>query len=199
MILSIPPRNNFNQDYMAYWDGFLTEEDINLLLAQPEWINSNKGKVNDNNGSGVLDLSVRDVKVSWIYDTPEIKHIWTKMSNVVAEVNKRFFNFDLTGFYEPMQVCIYTSDNNHYEWHIDNLREVSQPPRKLSMALLLSDPGDFEGGEFQVKTNSDNPITLETKRGRAWFFPSYMLHRVTPVTKGIRRSLVLWVGGPPFK
>jgi PKHD-type hydroxylase len=72
-------------------------------------------------------------------------------------------------------------------------------PRKLSMAMLLSDPSEFEGGEFQVKTTSDDVQTLEVKKGRAWFFPSYMLHRVTPVTKGVRRSLVLWVGGPQFK
>jgi PKHD-type hydroxylase len=65
--------------------------------------------------------------------------------------------------------------------------------------MLLSDTSEFEGGEFQVKTNNDEAQTLETKQGRAWFFPSYTLHRVAPVTKGIRRSLVLWVGGPAFK
>ena len=67
------------------------------------------------------------------------------------------------------------------------------------MVLMLSDPSEFEGGQLEIKTDSDNPITLEQKRGRAWFFPSYVLHRVTPVTKGTRRSLVLWIGGPEFK
>ena len=67
------------------------------------------------------------------------------------------------------------------------------------MVLMLSDPSEFEGGELQIKTDSDDAITLEQKKGRAWFFPSYILHRVTPVTRGIRRSLVLWVGGPEFK
>jgi PKHD-type hydroxylase len=65
--------------------------------------------------------------------------------------------------------------------------------------MLLSDPSEFEGGELQVKPYSDEVQTLEIKKGRAWFFPSYMLHKVTPVTKGTRRSLVLWVGGPAFK
>ena len=72
-------------------------------------------------------------------------------------------------------------------------------PRKLSLSMLLSDPSEFEGGEFQVKTDDDNVKQLETVKGRAWFFPSYTLHRVAPVTKGVRRSLVLWVGGPPFR
>jgi PKHD-type hydroxylase len=64
---------------------------------------------------------------------------------------------------------------------------------------MLSDPSEFEGGQLEIKVNNDDPVTLEQKRGRAWFFPSYVLHRVTPVTKGPRRSLVLWVGGPEFK
>ena len=67
------------------------------------------------------------------------------------------------------------------------------------MALLLNDVTEFEGGFFQVKNENDKIKTLEMKKGRAWFFPSYTLHRVTPVTKGIRKSLVIWVGGPPFK
>jgi PKHD-type hydroxylase len=65
--------------------------------------------------------------------------------------------------------------------------------------MLLSDPSDFEGGEFQVKTTNDDVQTLDYVKGRAWFFPSYTLHRVAPVTKGVRRSLVLWIGGPPFR
>jgi PKHD-type hydroxylase len=64
---------------------------------------------------------------------------------------------------------------------------------------MLSDPKEFEGGELQIKSDSDNVKTLEQKKGRAWFFPSWTLHRVTPVVTGIRRSLVLWVGGPGFK
>ena len=67
------------------------------------------------------------------------------------------------------------------------------------MVLLLSNPSEFEGGQLQIKANNDEPINLEMKRGRAWFFPSYTLHTVTPVTRGIRKSLVLWVGGPEFK
>jgi PKHD-type hydroxylase len=67
------------------------------------------------------------------------------------------------------------------------------------MAILLSDPSEFEGGEFQVKADSDEAKTLECKKGRAWLFPSYTLHRVAPVTKGVRRSLVLWIGGPAFR
>jgi PKHD-type hydroxylase len=65
------------------------------------------------------------------------------------------------------------------------------PPRQ-------SQGKDFTAYWENFLTN-DEARTLKMTKGMAWFFPSYMLHRVTPVTKGVRRSLVLWVGGPEFK
>lgn len=199
MIFAIPPRASKGQEELAFWDGFLTEAEINFLLAQPEWLQVEAGYVGGTAGA-VLDTQVRNTKVGWIGPKPEMQGLWDKLSKVVAEVNQRYFRFDLTGFYEPMQLGVYTADTGgHYTWHTDSSSQDTGVPRKLSMVILLSDPSEFEGGEFQVKTTTDEARTVETKRGRAWFFPSHMLHRVAPVTKGVRRSLVLWVGGPQFK
>jgi PKHD-type hydroxylase len=71
------------------------------------------------------------------------------------------------------------------------------PPRKLSLVLLLTETSQFEGGDLQLFTNEIQ--TPEQLRGRVIGFPSYMSHRVTPVTKGQRKSLVCWVGGPHFR
>ena len=57
---------------------------------------------------------------------------------------------------------------------------------------------EYEGGELQLM-NSANPITIQKKKGHIVVFPSYMLHKVTPVTVGKRKSLVIWIAGPPFK
>jgi PKHD-type hydroxylase len=129
------------------------------------------------------------------------QHIWEKITNTIWSANRQFFHFDLTGCYELAQLGSYTQyDQGHYDWHTDTSLSASNTPyRKLSMSILLSDPSEFEGGEFQVKYGNDDIKLVEQKRGRAWFFPSWTLHRVTPVTRGIRRSLVLWVGGPGFK
>lgn len=200
MIYPIPPRNTPGKDFLAYWEGFLSSEDINLILSQPEWLQTEKGCVGDGFGEEQNCSDIRVTDVAWIGMKPELAHIWEKLANVVAEVNSKFFGFKLTGFYEPMQLGIYNAgDNGHYDWHTDASPMDRHVPRKLSMAILLSDPSEFEGGEFQIKTNNDTVQTLECVKGRAWFFPSYTLHRVAPVTKGIRRSLVLWVGGPEFK
>lgn len=199
MILAIPPRMNYGQEELAFWDGFLTEDEINFLLAQPEWVQVEAGCIGGKEGA-VIDPKVRETKVAWIAAKPEMEGLWGKFAGVVAEVNRRYFRYDLTGFHEPMQLGVYTAqEGGHYDWHTDASSLDTGVPRKLSVAILLSNPSEFEGGEFQVKTTTDEARTLEAKRGRAWFFPSYTLHRVAPVTKGVRRSLVLWVGGPPFK
>lgn len=199
MIYPVGPRNHYGKDDMAFWDNFLTDAEINTILALPEWMDSHPASVGGN-GEGEVNNEVRSTNVSWVGAKPEILHIWDKISGVVAEVNRRFFNFDLTGFHEPMQLGCYTDQQKgHYDWHNDASPYEVKVPRKLSMALLLSNPSEFEGGDFQVKLSSDTPVNLEQRRGRAWFFPSYLLHRVAPVTKGVRRSAVLWVGGPAFR
>lgn len=199
MILPIPPRMNYGQEELAFWDGFLTDGEINFILAQPEWVQAEAGCVGGKDGA-VIDPKIRETKVGWIGAKPEMEALWNKLAGVVAEVNRRYFKYDLTGFHEPMQLGVYTAqDGGHYDWHTDASSQDTGVPRKLSVAILLSHPSEFEGGEFQVKTTSDEARTLEAQRGRAWFFPSHTLHRVTPVTRGVRRSLVLWVGGPPFK
>jgi PKHD-type hydroxylase len=200
MIYPIPPRSVPGKDHLAFWEGFLTPEDINLLLAQPEWLNLQNGCIGGAGGTSDVNPNIRASQVAWIGAKPELQHVWGKLAEAVAEVNSRFFHFDLTGFHEPMQLGLYTEQQQgHYDWHTDAAPSDRAVPRKLSLSMLLSDPSDFEGGEFQVKTSNDAVQTLETLKGRAWFFPSYTLHRVAPVTKGVRRSLVLWVGGPAFR
>ena len=84
--------------------------------------------------------------------------------------------------------------------HIGSI-DINQETRKFSLSFLLSEPGvDFEGGEFEINQGEqENPIVAETKKNRIIGFPSWTIHRVKPVTKGIRKSLVIWVIGPKFR
>ena len=70
------------------------------------------------------------------------------------------------------------------------------PVRKISMTCLLSDPSTFTGGDLEFMEKNKMPAL---KQGQAIFFASFIRHRVSPVKKGIRRSLVMWFGGQPFK
>lgn len=201
-LYEVAPVGFQNKEHAAFWEDFLTETEILQLLAQPEWSTSAPANIVIAPGVEGENQDVRESHVSWLYPGKATSHIWDKISKVASYVNAQHFGLDLNGFYEPAQLTTYFgSANGKYNWHIDYLTNATKhPPRKLSMVLMLSNPGeDFAGGELQIKANDDNPISLQQKRGRAWFFPSYLLHRVAPVTSGIRKSMVLWIGGPDFK
>ncbi|MGB0178111.1 MAG: 2OG-Fe(II) oxygenase, partial [Owenweeksia sp.] len=83
------------------------------------------------------------------------------------------------------------------DWHMDfGAGEISH--RKLSMTVQLSDPADYEGGDLEFMINQ-KVVTAPRTRGTVIVFPSFILHRVTPVTKGVRHSVVGWVSGTPFR
>ena len=65
----------------------------------------------------------------------------------------------------------------------------------------MNEPGvDFEGGDFEINQGQEKDATkVDAKKGRILAFPSFMLHRVAPTTKGKRKSLVFWALGPKFK
>lgn len=200
MIHPIPPRNIIGKDYVAYWEDFLSDQEINRILTAPEWDTLENAVVGGQDDKSVLNTDIRTSEVAWMRKNAWNEPLWERLSTVVAEVNRRYFHFDLSGFYEPFQLGMYKEENQgHYSWHTDMAMSDNNVPRKLSMSLLLSDPSEFEGGNLEIKGINDEPMNLELRKGRAWFFPSWVLHRVSPVTRGVRKSLVVWVGGPPFK
>lgn len=112
-------------------------------------------------------------------------------------MNDRYFNFDLASFDQGLQLTRYDGEQEqHYDWHVD--RGMGTGQRKLSLTLQLSDPNDYEGGDLELRFGKD-PVKINKDRGMIALFPSYTMHRVKPVTKGIRYSLVAWVSGPAFK
>ena len=117
------------------------------------------------------------------------------------------YEFDLNGF-EAIQYTVYNEEGEQrYDLHMDTIlgtdKSMDLPEtRKLSLSMVLSDPSEYEGGKFQLQTGSpeeDKLMTVEQLKGRVIGFPSFLLHRVSPVTKGTRKSLVVWVEGPKFK
>jgi PKHD-type hydroxylase len=115
----------------------------------------------------------------------------------MLKANGNHFGFEGMQLTEPGQFTHYL-EGGFYEWHMDNdVQGKHQPPvRKISMTLLLSDPSTFEGGELEFMSKGKR---AKLKQGQAIFFASWLQHRVKPVTKGERKSLVMWFGGPSFK
>ena len=145
---------------------------------------------------GVNDPNKRITSISWIpfKDMPEM---YAEIEATMLKANNNHFGFNGMCLQEPGQFTYYRT-GGFYKWHMDNdvTGKTQAPVRKISMTLLLSDPSTFEGGELEFM---DEGRMLKLQQGQAVFFASWLQHRVKPVTKGERYSLVMWCGGPPFK
>jgi PKHD-type hydroxylase len=140
---------------------------------------------------------VRITRAAWIAPNPETKWIYDRMQGVVRALNERAYQFDLRGFSENFQYTIYHgTEGGHYDWHVD--QGPLHVRRKLSLSLQVSHSSQYEGCDLQF--HAGNKIeTAPRERGTIIAFPSYVLHRVTPVVSGTRKSIVVWVTGPKFK
>ena len=157
-----------------------------------------KAKVGTKNiGEGKHDTKKRITTISWIpfKAMPEMYKI---IERTMKQVNGNHFGYEGMMITEPAQFTEYPK-GGFYDWHMD--AEVNcqyEPPvRKISMTILLSNQSEFEGGDLEFMTEGNKPPQL--LQGQAIFFCSMIRHRVSKVKKGVRRSLVMWFGGPPFK
>ena len=115
----------------------------------------------------------------------------------MKQTNGNHFGFDNMQITEMAQYTEYP-EGGFYDWHIDSdLNCQHEPPvRKISMTCLLSPQNEFEGGDLELVKKGQ---AVKLIQGQAVFFASFIRHRIAPVTRGNRKSLVMWFGGTPFK
>jgi len=145
---------------------------------------------------GGYDPKKRITTISWI-PFKEMTEMYKQIESEMLRANNNHFGFEGMQLSEPAQFTHYLT-GGFYDWHMDNdvLGKHQPPVRKISMTLLLSDPATFEGGELEFMSKGR---TAKLKQGQAIFFSSWLQHRVKPVIRGERYSLVMWFGGPSFK
>jgi PKHD-type hydroxylase len=142
---------------------------------------------------------LRRASLVWVDDLSDQGWVTDRIVALVAEANRETFRFDLDDFAESAQIAAYDAEREgHFAWHSDIGDGPLARRRKLTMVIQLSDPADYDGGRLEIMPSA-NIVTGDTARGAATVFPSYLLHRVTPVTAGIRRSLTIWAHGPAFR
>jgi PKHD-type hydroxylase len=139
---------------------------------------------------------IRNSTIRWM-DVYSSKLEWMlkELSRMALEANETVFKSDLFGFTENLQFTEYEEKGTHYDWHPDI--GPGQNKRKVSIIVQLSDPRDYEGGELEL--NNGKIETLDKSQGTVILFPSFLLHRVTALTKGSRYSLVCWVSGNAWR
>ena len=182
---------------------------VNTLKDTPLWniiqeqINNTKLEWKDGGIlDGELDFNTRVSNICWINDS----NLSTELFNAINICNNENWNYDLDGC-DGLQYGTY-SGGGYYDWHVDIEQKVKfmdgkYLARKLSMTIWLNDPDEYEGGEFDIEIRGPRMDvrydTFKLKKGSIVVFPSDKWHRVRPVTSGVRKSLVTWFRGPPFR
>jgi len=146
--------------------------------------------------SGVVDTKTRTSHISWI-PFKKMADMYKDIEKIMKQTNGNHFGFEGMQITELAQYTEYP-EGGFYEWHVDNdVNMAHEPPvRKISMTCLLSPESEFEGGDLELMSEGK---VAKIKQGHAVFFASFIRHRVKPVTRGNRKSLVMWFGGTPFK
>ena len=188
------------EDITYYW---YFNKAISQEICQ-KIINLGEGKWDQAETLGTSGYShVRKSDIVWIHDQWVYDLIWPYMANA-NEQGAWKYNIAAA---EDCQVTRYTKDG-FFSWHKDGTGshdEIYVDPdkkllygnaRKLSMTLILND--DYEGGNFEIGGLKEKERVPRLEKGSVIVFPSFHEHRVTPVTKGTRYSLVAWFVGPPF-
>ena len=146
---------------------------------------------------GKYDTKKRITTISWI-PFPAMPQMYKRIEASMLQANGNHFGYEGMKLTEPAQFTEYPK-GGFYDWHMDaEINCPHEPPvRKISMTSLLSNQSEFEGGDLEFMAEGNKPPPLI--QGQAIYFCSMLRHRVAKVKKGIRRSLVMWFGGPPFK
>tara|TARA_R100001082_G_scaffold10890_1_gene5933 strand:- start:778 stop:1359 length:582 start_codon:yes stop_codon:yes gene_type:complete len=155
-----------------------------------------KAQVGMGKPGGGLDTDKRVTTISWI-PFKEMPEMYDQINNFIQKANLNHFGFEDVRITEMAQFTEYP-EGGFYDWHMDtDVNMTHEPPvRKISMTLLLNHPSEFEGGDLELMSRGK---FKKLEQGHAMIFASFLNHRVAPVTRGVRQSLVMWFGGTPFK
>lgn len=166
----------------------LTAEECAAVIAEGQSLPPMDGRVEL--GADTYRVS----HIAWIEPNERTHWLFHRLGILFTEINKAY-GFDMVGFVDALQFTEY-GVGQHFDWHVDIGRDQTSL-RKLSMTIQLSADGDYDGGELDFVGLS--PMPQARVQGSATFFPSYLGHRIHPVTRGVRRSLVAWASGLPFR
>jgi PKHD-type hydroxylase len=168
---------------------FSADECARLIEMDGPWTAALTTDADDN------PTSQGDKRASWklVPLGPATEWIFERLAGLFAK--QATYGFALERLESPLKVQRYEIDDFH-AWHCDLAGERARN-RKLGVTVQLSLPDDYAGGQLQFFEPPDH-VDAPADRGCGVAFPSYLPHRVTPVSRGVRYALTGWAVGPPF-
>lgn len=200
-----PARGGFSAQFScipkfeaAVLPAFLTPDECEDIIRHGHSLGLRRARL----AGGLEAQAIRSAESCWL-DDDSLPWLTTRMIRAVSRLTQDSFPFDLEGFDEGFHLLRYEGapgglSGDFYDWHIDIGASGATITRKLSLVLQLSNPLDYDGGRLEVNMGGDI-VAQPAEQGALIAFPSFALHRVTPVLSGVRHSLAMWVHGPAFR
>ena len=178
---------------LVAWDHALSAPECDAIIALGHAAPLGETVVVDQ--AALVGHRVCDTRL--IADLPETRPLYDLLWSAAAHAAEHAYGFRMTRIAREPHYVEYRGGAGHFHWHNDYSHESDEAPRKVTVVIQLSDPWDYGGGDFETF----GPIgeTAPRARGTIFCLPSIVPHRVTPVTRGMRRALVAWVAGPRFR
>lgn len=170
------------------FSGALSRPECGRICAYAARLKLRRGRILN------ADPDARSSNVGWLEPGGETDWIYDKLAGLFVAVN-RWYQYDLVGFVEKLQYATYRP-GDRFGWHLDT-GTGRRSTRKLSISVQLSEGDAYEGGELQFC--GIEPLRFARDLGTVIVFPSFLAHRVTRITRGVRRVLVAWGHGPGFR
>jgi len=190
---------NISTQSFVVWENAFSPQELDAIVAYGDRLRLEKASVIYEPGQGGGKDPVRITRTAWFPRVAETAWIYERLERIALALNQQVYHYDLVGFSDPLQYTVYQDDEGgFFDWHADQLE--APMPRKLSFSLQLSEAGSYEGCDLEIFGGSTRaPVAAPRERGIMVAFPSYVMHRVTPVTRGTRKALVFWAAGPRFR
>lgn len=192
------PTSNWN-DYYYYKNVFndqMIKELEDMVFTNYKFSKGKTGIAELGTDTDSYQTNNRDI--AYITPMPYSKWLYDLLFPLALEANEKLFHFDIDIVTDPIHYVIYPEDGGHLDWHMDT-GAYGVNKRKIAMTVQLSDPSEYEGGEFEIWFGGKESVVVPREKGDVICFPAFCMHRVRPITKGQRKCLVFWTGGRPFR
>lgn len=187
--------NTDTNSIWAYQNNIFTAEQCNNIIKLGLSLPATTAHLGQ---SRTIDTSIRQGRIAFFDPrNSNFEFIFNTLAAAGKAINNQFWGFDIK-FMECVQFTCYDNPNDFYTSHMD-MGYRPMEVRKLSISVQLSNPDTYQGGDLELFKCGINFDAVPRQQGTIIVFPSYHVHRVTPVTSGARYSLVAWFAGPPFK
>ncbi len=198
------PHTSLHGTDIIYVDNLFTEDEREDIIEYHHTWERKEGRTTEKDPETKETDGVKsDYRICTLYHPPcndeleQFNWLNTKLLKIITKVNQDYYKFNIEAFAEPPNLMRYDAENSgHYDYHLDIGAAKPNCWRKLSYSLILNDA--YEGGKLEFKTGR-GIVEYSPTVGRMILFPSYLLHKVNPVTSGVRWVLVGWAHGASFQ